>query len=377
MPVSPPPGQVAVPGFADHHAHLLRDAAGVGFPPTPEAVARFHQAVAATGRTPMDVPDSDPVLTEPGLAPLLLAGLRVAAAAGLTEITEMGMRNWAYLEALAELEAAGPLPCRVRVYAASGLADDDGLAELAARGRDCGDWVRLDGIKFYADGWLVPRTCAVCRDFADQDGRGVLFADATALARRLAPVVAAGWRIATHAIGDRAVETVLDAYELAFDGDRAAIASAGPRIEHASVLSAGLIDRMAACGVTACIQPSFAVSDAAEVGPALGTARAALAYPWTGLAAANVPMLAGTDYPIEVLDPLPSLARLVLGRSRRPGFQTSHQAPGQARLPVAAAFGLMSDADSGRTLLTADPRAVPAEHIDQIEVSGTEPVPFS
>jgi len=25
----------------------------------------------------------------------------------------------------------------------------------------CGPWVRLEGVKFYADGWLGPRTCAL------------------------------------------------------------------------------------------------------------------------------------------------------------------------------------------------------------------------
>jgi len=169
---------------------------------------------------------------------------------------------------------------------------------------------------------------------------------------------------------------VLDAYSLAFDDDAAAIAAAAPRIEHASVLSAELIDRMADTGVVACIQPSFAVTDAAELGPALGPERAARAYPWAQLAQAGVAMLAGTDYPIEVLEPLPSLARLVRGESRRPGFVTTSSAPAQARLPAHIAFALMTDPAAGQTLLSADPRAVPADAIDDIEVLGTRPAPF-
>ena len=119
------------------------------------------------------------------------------------------------------------MPARLRIYLASGLAERSGLAELAARRSGCGPWVRLDGIKFYADGWLVPRTCAMCRNFDDEDSAGILFTGAAALARRIEPFAAAGWRIATHAIGDRAVGAVLDAYELAWGGDRGAIAAAG------------------------------------------------------------------------------------------------------------------------------------------------------
>jgi hypothetical protein len=376
MQTSPTAAQVSVPGFADHHAHLLRNAAGVPFPPTAEAVRDFHRSVAGQGRTPMDVLDPSPHVARPALDDRIAAALTEAAAAGLVEITEMGMRSWAYLDALAAMQAAGPLPCRVRIYVASGLADEGGLAELEARRAESGPWVRLDGIKFYSDGWLVPRTCALCQDFADTGGPGTLFCDAPGLARRIQPLAQRGWRIATHAIGDRAVQTVLDAYSLAFDDDAAAIAAAAPRIEHASVLSAELIDRMADTGVVACIQPSFAVTDAAELGPALGPERAARAYPWAQLAQAGVAMLAGTDYPIEVLEPLPSLARLARGESRRPGFVTTSSAPAQARLPAHIAFALMTDPAAGQTLLSADPRAVPADAIDDIEVLGTRPAPF-
>jgi predicted amidohydrolase YtcJ len=375
MQTSSTAAQVSVPGFVDHHAHLLRDAAGVEFPQTRQAVRDFHLSVVEQGRSPMDVLDPPGELARPDLGDRLVAGLRRAATTGLVEVTEMGLRSWAYLDALADAQTSRPLPCRVRIYVASGLADEGGLAELDARRNDCGPWVRLEGVKFYADGWLVPRTCALCQDFADTPGSGVLFADAPALARRIQPLAARGWRIATHAIGDRAVQTVLDAYALAFDHDEAAMAAAAPRVEHASVLSAELIARMASGGIVACIQPSFALTDAAELGPALGPERAGRAYAWTEMAQAGVAMLSGTDYPIEILEPLPSLARLVGGLSRRAGF-TSGAAPAQARLAAGTAFAMMTDPAAGQTLLSADPRAVPATEIDRIEALGTLPVPF-
>ncbi len=57
--------------------------------------------------------------------------------------------------------------------------------------------------------------------------------------------------------------------------DPAAVAAAAPRIEHASIQAGDLIARMAGLGVVACIQPSFAVTDAPQVGPALGAGRTA------------------------------------------------------------------------------------------------------
>ena len=319
---------VAVPGFADHHAHLLKDAAGIALPVEPRTVAAFHRDVAAAGRTPMDVPDPLPARPLSWLAGRLRAGLTRAAAAGLTEITEMGIADWRYTEALDILQAAGPLPARLRIYLASGLAAGSSPAGLAARrAASDGPWVRLEGVKFYADGWLGPRTCAVCRDFADTAGAGLLFLDGPALARRVTPLARSGWRIATHAIGDRAVAAVLDGYELAWDGDRTAMAAARPRVEHASLLSAELMARMAETGVTACIQPSFAVTDAAQLEPALGPDRRALAYPWAALLAAGVSVVAGSDYPVETMDPLVGLARLAGGGSGRGGFATAGTAP--------------------------------------------------
>ncbi len=366
----------AVAGFTDSHTHLLTDAAGVPLPWQGSSVAGFHRRVASMDTSPMDVLEPPPAGPPGELAARLRAGLARAAGTGLVEITEMGMRHWWYAGALASLQRTGPLPARVRIYLASGLAGQASLAELDARRSDTGGWVSLDGVKFYADGWLGPRTCAMCRDFEDSGGDGILFLTAAQLARRIQPLADRGWRIATHAIGDRGIETVLDAYQLAWGGDAAAMAAAAPRIEHASVQSAGLAARIAESGVVACLQPSFAVTDVPQVGPALGPDRARTAYPWAALAAAGARLLAGTDYPIEVLDPLAGLARLVSGRSERDGFRTQHAAPPHSRLASDVAFGLMSDERAGQTMLSADPRAVPAAEIDRIEVLGTAPLPF-
>lgn len=369
---------MALPGLVDHHAHLLKDSAGIGLAVAAPTVRAFHEQVARDGSTPMDVPDPVPAGSLPELAARLRAGLARAAAAGLVEVTEMGLRDWRYLDALDALQAEGPLPVRVRVYLASGLAAESSPAELAdRRARHEGPWVRLEGVKFYADGWLGPRTCAVCRDFADAGTGGLLFLDGPELARRITPLIEAGWRIATHAIGDRAVAAVLDGYELAWGQDRIGLAEAAPRVEHASLLSPELIARLAVLGVTACIQPSFAVTDDAQVESALSVGHRDLAYPWEALHEAGVTILAGSDYPIETLDPMVGLARLARGRCDRPGFGTTATAPERSRLGLAAALVLMSDAASGVTRLSADPLSLAPDQIDMLTVLGTTPSPFS
>jgi predicted amidohydrolase YtcJ len=324
----------------------------------------------------MDVGEPASALSRDELAARLLDALADAARLGLVEITEMGMRDWCYLDALTQASQTSTLPARVRIYLASGLAESATITELEARRSDSGPWVKLEGLKFYADGWLGPRTCAMCRDFDDAGQSGLLFTDAPTLARRIEPFIARGWRIATHAIGDLGVHTVLDAYELAWDKDPQAIAAARPRIEHASLLSAQAITRMTELGVWACIQPSFPVTDASQILPALGPDREGDAYPWARLAESGARLLIGTDYPIEVLDPLVGLARLVSGRSRRPGFSTGDTAPERSRLPLDLAIALACDESAGQTVLSADPALASPGELDQIQVISTAPLPF-
>jgi predicted amidohydrolase YtcJ len=302
----------SAPGFVDHHTHLLRVSAGVllrGGSNEPETVAQYHRRIFEAGSTPMDEPPGEPKAED--LVDALRGGLEKAADLGLVGVSEMGMSDWAHWDALVELRRRdGALPCAVRVYVASGAVD---LERMAAARAASDDQLAVVGVKFYADGWLGPRTCACSQPFADVEppDTGILFQDADTLARRAAPVAEAGYRLATHAIGDRAIDAVLDAYEAVYggaDGCRAA----KPRIEHAQVLRPDLIERMADLGVTACIQPCFATSDAESIALALA-GRFPESYRWDLLLAAGVDLIAGSDFPIETLDPDLGLERLTTG----------------------------------------------------------------
>ena len=299
-------------GFVDHHVHLLRVAAGAavshGEATSAASIAAYHRRVASRGSTPMDEPP-EPSRAE-NLPEALRGGLQRAADLGLVGVTEAGMRDWAHWDALVALRASSGLPADVRVLVASGAA---ALDRMAGARSDNDEHLAVVGVKFYADGWLGPRTCACSLPFADVDGddRGILFQDAVTLARRAEPYAAAGWGLATHAIGDRAVEAVLDAYESVFAGPEG-VRAAAPRIEHAQVLRPELIDRMAALGVVACIQPCFAASDAESIARALA-GRFPASYRWDLLLDAGVRVIAGSDFPIETLDPAVGLEHLTTG----------------------------------------------------------------
>jgi predicted amidohydrolase YtcJ len=345
------------PGFVDHHTHLLRVSHPSVYGRRHESVAAFHRDVAERWSTPMDELDKPLEVTDQ-LRGDLERGLDQARALGLVQITEAGMTDWAYLDALRDLRARDVLPVRVRIFVASGIAD------LARMQRTGDPWVEIEGVKLYADGWVGPRTCAMCQPFADEPyNDGVLFLTADALASRADPFADAGWTIATHAIGDRGIETVLDAYEKVYGSDCAA---AAPRIEHAQVLNDDLIRRMHDLGVVACIQPGFAVSDADSARRALGD-RWEDAYRWDLLLDAGVRVITGSDFPIEPLSPLVGLQRLVTGQT------DDGRSTGAPTLPLAQAFDLVTDAAAGVTVLSDDPHATDEDELVRLEILDVRP----
>ena len=335
------------PGFVDRHAHLLRVAAGdlPAYDVTdPESIAAYHRSLKYRALTPMDVVGPPP--DQPDLMGALGHELARAAGLGLVEVTEAGMTDWAYLDAVVALRERDDLPVRVRLLVASGLADPKTMR------RTGDDLVEVEGVKFYADGWLGPRTCALLHPFEDRADAGLLFLDSVTLARRAEPFAERGWTIATHAIGDRAIEAVLDAYEFVYGEDCSA---AAPRIEHAQVLRRDLAERMADLGVVACIQPGFADSDAETARRGLGAARMEVAYDWNLLLDAGVRVITGSDFPIEPLSPLDGLAKLA------------------ARLGVDRALDLMTDAAAGRMVLSDNPTEVELDEISRLEVIEAQP----
>jgi predicted amidohydrolase YtcJ len=352
------------PGFVDHHTHLLQVATG-RVPVCCDGsdlaeVAAWHRLVLSRWSTPMDEPTHPPLELHDGTRGAIERGLHHARSLGLVQITEAGMDDWNYLEALLQLRARhGELPVRVRLLVASGIADPKRMART-------GDpWLELEGVKFYADGWVGSRTCALDQAFDDEPdaGRGVLFLDADLLARRMDPFAEQGWTVATHAIGDRAISTVLDAYEKVYGAD---CAEAAPRIEHCQVLNDELVRRMASLGVVACIQPGFAVSDWDDARRALGS-RIEEAYRWESLLDAGVPVITGSDHPIEPLAPLVGLRRLVTGE-REDGRGT-----GAPTLPLRTALDLMTDRACGITVLSDDPFTTDEDELTKLEVEDVRP----
>jgi predicted amidohydrolase YtcJ len=179
----------------------------------------------------------------------LRAAIDHALARGVTAVHDMVRRSPAP-RLYRDLERAGELPIRVRLnYWADHL---DAVAEVGLA-TGTGGRVRTGAIKTYTDGSLGGHTARLSEPYADAPGeRGEWVVEPDALAALVERVDGLDLQAAAHAIGDEAVDAVLDAYAGTADP-----AGARHRIEHAELADAAAIERMADLGVVASVQPNF------------------------------------------------------------------------------------------------------------------------
>ncbi len=115
---------------------------------------------------------------------------------------------------------------------------------------------------------------------------------------------AAGFQTCVHAIGDRANRVVMDTFARV-DREVPGARALRNRNEHAQILDAAEIPRFAALGVIASIQPTHATSDMPWVPARIGAARTAEgAYVWQTLRRAGARLASGSDFPVELPNPL-------------------------------------------------------------------------
>jgi predicted amidohydrolase YtcJ len=235
-------------------------------------------------------------LTETDIRDAQRAALRHAASLGIACVHEMAgpsISSEADLTGLLALSAQEPLP-QVVGYWGELLAVDK-ARELGAVGA-AGD--------LFCDGSLGSHTAALSQPYADRpDTTGVLRYEVADLAEHLVRCTEAGMQAGFHAIGDAAVDQVLDAVEVAARR-QPRVAGSGHRLEHAEMV--GDPARLAAAGLLASVQPMF---DALWGGPAgmyaqrLGPQRAAGLNRFAELAAAGVALAFGSDSPVTPLGP--------------------------------------------------------------------------
>jgi predicted amidohydrolase YtcJ len=332
------------------------------------------------------------------LADAVAAAGRRYLAEGITSVTEAGVGGgWigqSPVEAAAYVAARdqGRLHVRVELMVVSdafhplGAHPSDGIEtgiDLGLRTGFGDDWLRLGPMKIFTDGSLVGRTAAMSAPFAGDPGNsGYLQADADQLTEMIIAAHRAGWRVAAHAIGDRAIDLALDAFADA--ADQYPRPRPRHRIEHFAAARPDQVARAAKLGVIAVGQARFVTELGDGMLAAVGPERAAWLYRQRSLINAGLVLPGSSDRPVASGAPLLGIHDMVNRRTAtgvpfnaaeaitpaealRAYTWGSAYASKQERVKGSITPGKLADF----TVLSEDPTAVPPDRIAGLEVIAT------
>ena len=189
-------------------------------------------------------------------------------------------------------------------------------------------WIRIGGVKMFADGSLGSETAEMLTPYEGSQHRGTATMTTEELNDAVQKCISQGLSVTIHAIGDGANRRVLNAIEAAITPSRAEstaeaeVNSTEPatteiaqienetparlmlpnRIEHAQILHQRDMARFAQLGIIASVQPVHATSDM-DMAEQLWGKRCETAYAWRSLKNAGATLAFGSDAPVESLNP--------------------------------------------------------------------------
>src|SRR6266498_110565 len=297
---------------------------------------------------------------------------------GVTSACDADLRRDTFA-AFAEADANGVL--KQRIYGLVVHDEVDWLVASGLRGRHS-DRLATEAVKIWADGGMSSRTAAIHGTYpVPPYGSGILFFERDELTEMVRDLDARGFQICIHAQGDRAIETVLDAYAAILAG-----AQENPRrhrIEHGRAMYSALIARAAELGIVVVSQPGF-LSALGDGFAAAFPDRSDQLYPFASWRRAGIAAAGSSDAPVITADPLIGIRDAVLRRSAEghvlgPGERLSVR-DALALYTQLAAFAVHREGDIGSlepgkladfVVLDKNPLDADPEQIGDIQVLAT------
>lgn len=266
-----------------------------------------------------------------------------AAALGLTTVQSNDLHGAASLDkrlrAYLELDQAGELPIRIILQASMPTLEELHAYLEVWKATPPGAQLTLGPLKLFADGSLGGRTAALTCPYGDApDTRGMLIYNQEELDQLVLTAAQHDLQVAVHAIGDRALDLVLNSFARAKATYPAW--SKRPRVIHAQITRYDQLVRLSQLGVVADIQPIFVPTDLHFVEERVGAEKASYAYAWKTMGTLGIPTAGGSDCPVEPCNPLLGL-HAARTRQDRSGYPPGGWHP-QERLTGAEALRLFT-----------------------------------
>ena len=227
----------------------------------------------------------------------LLAAQKNCFGAGLTTVEDCGL-PYTMVNTIAQLQHKGELKIRLYVMLSDNAED---FAYLFKRGVYKTPGLDVRSFKMYADGALGSRGACLLQPYSDQkNSRGFLLSSQKHFQDVAEKLVAKGFQLCTHAIGDSANRVILKVYASVLKGKN----DRRWRIEHAQVLAPEDIHLFGDYNIIPSVQPTHATSDMSWAGERLGKKRLKSAYAYKQLLEQNGWLPLGTDFPVENISPI-------------------------------------------------------------------------
>lgn len=299
---------------------------------------------------------------------------------GLTSYQEAGLLTNA-IKAYQRLHAREELPVRVYMMVSSDILD--GILEAGITTGFGDDWLRVGPIKVMMDGGMGGKTAALYEPYeGTKDNVGIIYMSQEKLDSLVKRAHDAGFQIAIHAIGDRAIDVSLNALERAIKENPRE--DHRHRIEHCGLSTPPLTGRLRRLGVLPAGQPPFLYNIGDSFNTNLGPKRIKWTYPFKTWFEEGLRPSGSSDRPVVLGAPLLGIWAAV-NRETEAGVVLAPEegvTPEQAirMYTINAAYasfeeGVKGSIEPGKladlVVLSDDPTRVPPQKIRDIKVLKT------
>jgi predicted amidohydrolase YtcJ len=242
------------------------------------------------------IADAVPKPSVQQFADYIRSGMLKMAKDGFVSIHEAGAESL-HIAALQQLRSTKDLP--IRMYAMLSARDKTLATEWQKRGpySDPEGFLDIRSAKAYYDGALGSRGAWLLQDYSDKPGHRGVSGDGYGFnASVVDGLIASGFQVGIHAIGDAGNKEVLD-YLSAAQDKYPNSKKLRHRVEHAQVIQSSDFKRFKQLALIASMEPPHAVEDKAWAEDRLGAERIKGAYAWRTLRQADVPLTFNSDLP--------------------------------------------------------------------------------
>jgi predicted amidohydrolase YtcJ len=225
---------------------------------------------------------------------------------GITSVHDSGGYGPVQMRAVQEAIEKGVLKLRMNMMIFSfvdNLDFNDDMMKIGSRSGLGDDRLRLGPLKIMIDGSSSGPTAATRQPYtSNPNDSGIMSMSPEQVEDFVMRGHRGGWQVTCHAVGDKAVDAMLTAFEKAQKAYPRE--NCRHRIEHCAMMTEGLLERVKALGIVPIPQPVFLYEFGDGYVVNYGPERAKRMFPCKTFLDAGVIAAASTDCPVTFSNPL-------------------------------------------------------------------------